>query len=80
MLSATIATASKVAGALQAELAPDGINLVQANGKGAAQSVQHFHLHILPRTVGDEVKLNWGVNPGDMQAIEQLAKQVAARL
>ena len=79
-LSATIATAKRVAGALQAELGPDGINLAQANGKGAAQSVMHFHMHILPRREGDELKLNWGINPGDMDVIGALAKRIAARI
>jgi diadenosine tetraphosphate (Ap4A) HIT family hydrolase len=27
----------------------DGLNLVQANGPGARQSVAHFHVHVLPR-------------------------------
>ncbi len=79
-LAATIATARRVAGALEAELAPDGINLVQANGKGAAQSVMHFHMHILPRRNGDGLKLNWGLKPGDMDAIGALAARVRARL
>ncbi len=79
-LAATVATAKRVAGALQAELSPDGINLVQANGKGAAQSVMHFHMHIVPRTLGDELKLNWGLTPGDMDAIDALAKRIAARM
>jgi histidine triad (HIT) family protein len=79
-LATTIATAKRVAGALQAELSPDGINLAQANGKGAAQSVMHFHMHIVPRRLGDELKLNWGMNPGDMDAIGELAKRIAARI
>ena len=79
-LSAAVATAKRVASALQAELSPDGINLVQANGKGAAQSVMHFHMHIVTRAMGDELKLNWGINPGDMDAIRALGERVAARL
>src|SRR5579864_9154624 len=37
--AAVARTASKVAKALNAALAPDGLNLVQSNGPGAAQSV-----------------------------------------
>lgn len=72
-LSASMATAQKLAAAVQNTLTPDGINIVQANGEGAAQSVQHFHVHVLPRTNGDGLKLNWGLNPGDMDAIGVLA-------
>ena len=75
-LSVSMATAQKLAVAVQNTLAPDGINIVQANGEGAAQSVQHFHVHVLPRTNGDGLKLNWGLNPGDMDAIGVLADAI----
>ena len=77
-ISATARAAKKVARAVNTVVAPDGINLVQANGKGAEQSVFHFHLHVLPRKVGDELKLNWGLRPGDMDAIGKLAEKVRA--
>jgi len=81
-LAVTVATARKVARAVQATVEPDGINLVQANGPGAAQSVFHFHLHIMPRFEGDELKLNWGMppEPGDMEAIKALGEQIAAKV
>ena len=50
-LAHTAQTAQRVARAVDAALGPDGINLIQANGKGAAQSVLHFHFHIMPRTL-----------------------------
>ena len=73
-------TAKKIASAIQETLGPDGINLVQCNGPGAAQSVLHFHMHVLPRREGDELKLNWGLKPGDMDAIGALAERVRAKL
>lgn len=79
-LGATIATAQKVAQAVEAALSPDGINLVQANGEGAAQSVKHFHLHVIPRRLGDDLKLNWGIKPGDMGEIGQIAERVRAAM
>ncbi|MDZ7839380.1 MAG: HIT family protein [Gammaproteobacteria bacterium] len=81
-LAVTIATARKVARAVQATVNPDGINLVQANGPGAAQSVFHLHLHVIPRVEGDELKLNWGVppKPGDMEAIRILSEKIAASI
>ncbi len=77
-LAACTATAQKVAVALNRALEPDGITLVQANGEGAAQSVLHFHLHVLPRHNDDGLKLNWGMNPGDMDDIAALAERVRA--
>ena len=79
-LCAAIGTAKRVAAAVQTVLEPDGINLLQANGPGAAQSVFHFHLHVVPRRNGDELKMNWGLNPGDMDAIGALATRLRAAL
>lgn len=80
LLGAVAQTAQRVAVAVQKALAPDGMNLVQANGRGAEQSVFHFHLHVLPRKVGDELKLNWGHRAGDMARIEELHARILAAI
>lgn len=79
-LAVTVATAKKVARAVQKTVNPDGLNLVQANGPGAAQSVFHFHMHVIPRFTGDNLMLNWGINPGDMDEIKALSEQIAANI
>ena len=70
----------KVARAVNHALSPMGLNLVQANGPGAQQSVRHFHVHVLPRKRGDQLKLNWGVKPGDGETIAALAEKIRASL
>ncbi len=35
-----------------------GINLLHASGKDAEQSVFHFHMHLIPRHTGDNLKLH----------------------
>jgi histidine triad (HIT) family protein len=70
----------KVARAVNQALSPVGLNLVQANGPGAQQSVRHFHVHVLPRKRGDRLKLNWGVKPGDGETIAALAEKIRASL
>jgi len=80
LIGATAVTAKLVAEAVKRTVEPDGVNLVQANGAGAAQSVAHFHIHVLPRVAGDELKLNWGITPGDMAAIEALAARIRDNL
>ena len=70
----------RVARAVNQVLSPVGLNLVQANGPGAHQSVKHFHIHVLPRILGDGLKLNWGVKPGDPDTIAALADEIRARL
>jgi len=79
-MTACIVTAQKVALAVEKTIAPDGINILQANGEGAAQSVLHFHIHVMPRTNGDDLKLNWDLVPGDMDAIGKLAEEIKAEL
>lgn len=79
-LAAVSRSASKVARAVNQALSPAGLNLVQANGAGAQQSVQHFHVHVLPRKLGDGLRLNWGARPGDRDTIAALAEKIRARL
>jgi histidine triad (HIT) family protein len=80
LLGPVLAAAQRVARAVEAALKPDGINLVQANGPGAAQSVLHFHIHVLPRRMDDELKVNWGHKPGDMAAIKAVYEKVKAAI
>jgi histidine triad (HIT) family protein len=79
-LAAAIAMARRVAAAIETVLKPDGINLVQANGPGAAQSVPHFHIHVLPRRIGDALAMNWSLVPGDRAALAAMAERLRAAL
>ncbi len=78
--AATARTAVKVATAVNAAVKPDGVNLIQSNGPGAAQSVGHFHLHVLPRRMDDGLLINWESKPGDMAHIAQIAERIRAFL
>ncbi len=80
ILAAVAATAQRVATAVTKELKPAGVNLLQANGVGAGQSVPHLHIHIMPRRAGDNVSLNWGYTPGDMKEIEAIYKRLKAAM
>lgn len=70
----------KVARAVDAVLAPDGVSLVQANGSGAAQTVMHFHMHVVPRHFEDHLPLNWRATPGSRKEIEQIAGRLRSAL
>lgn len=43
----------RVARALRVAFDPAGMNLWQSNGAAAGQEVNHFHLHLHPRFMGD---------------------------
>ena len=66
--------------ALRAALAPDGLNLLQANGAAAFQSVPHFHLHLIPRWNGDGKGFDWKPVPGDRTRIQAAAEKIRAAI
>jgi histidine triad (HIT) family protein len=51
--------AKKMAKKMTEVLKCDGFNIVQNNGEVAGQTVFHFHMHLIPRYVGDKVALTW---------------------
>ena len=78
--AAAARTAAKVAKAVNAAIQPDGINLMQANGEGAGQSVFHLHLHIIPRRNDDGLLFNWDPKPGDRARIAEIAERIRGLL
>ena len=79
-LAAAIATAKRVAIALLGALNPEGLNVLQANGAPAFQSVPHFHLHLIPRWTGDGKGFDWPLVPGDREAIAKAGELIRVAL
>jgi histidine triad (HIT) family protein len=79
-LRAAIATAKRVAVAIRTALHPDGLNLLQANGAAAFQSVAHFHIHLLPRFTGDGKGFDWPMVAGDRGRIQATAEKIRRAL
>lgn len=53
VLQAVMATVQRVSRHYREVLYAEGINVLHASGEAAGQSVEHFHMHLLPRFVGD---------------------------
>ncbi|PYN99347.1 MAG: HIT family protein [Candidatus Rokuibacteriota bacterium] len=79
-LKAAIVTAKRVANALLSAVKPDGINMLQANGAAAFQSVPHFHLHLIPRWTNDGKGFDWKVVPGDRTQIMKVGEKLRSTL
>jgi histidine triad (HIT) family protein len=79
-LQAAMATAKKVALALGEAVKPDGLNVLQANGAAAFQSVPHYHLHLIPRWNNDGKGFDWTLVPADRQQIISVGERVRAAL
>jgi histidine triad (HIT) family protein len=79
-LAAAITTAQRVARAQRTALRPDGLNMLQANGAAAFQSVPHFHLHLIPRWTNDGKGFDWTLVPGERDQIQKAGEKIRAAL
>lgn len=70
------AVAHRVARAVQAAFAPEGMTLLQTNRPAGWQTVPHVHVHVLPRHAGDGAELVW---PRKDPPLDEL-RALAARL
>lgn len=59
LAAAVFRTAARLARASRAAFGAPGMTLFQANGKAGAQTVFHFHVHVLPRWENDGMSLTW---------------------
>ncbi len=74
----TIAT--EVAKAQKAELNPDGLNILQNNGEAAGQTVFHFHMHLVPRYIKDNVTMTWIPGKAYTEELSALSKALRKRI
>jgi histidine triad (HIT) family protein len=66
--------AKKIAAVEKKQLGADGLNLVQNNGTVAGQTVEHFHLHIIPRYEDDGQSIGWNPQeaaPEELDAVRE---------
>jgi histidine triad (HIT) family protein len=75
-LTATILAAQRLSQRMREVLGADGINLINACGSVAWQTVFHFHIHVVPRYEDDPLKLPWVPEPGDSDEIAEVAKKL----
>ena len=68
--------ATVVARAIKEETGCEGMNIVQNNGAVAGQTVNHFHLHLIPRNEGDGVNVTWKPGETENNAQQELAKAI----
>jgi histidine triad (HIT) family protein len=75
-LSATTLAAQRLARRMKDVLGADGINLINACGAAAWQTVFHFHIHVVPRYEDDPLKLPWIPEAGDADEIAAVAAKL----
>lgn len=75
-LCACASAAQRLAGRARDALGADGVNLLNACGSAAWQTVFHFHIHVIPRYEDDPLRLPWVPSPGDENAIASAAAEL----
>jgi histidine triad (HIT) family protein len=78
-LTATALAAQRLAGRMKEVLGADGVNLINACGATAWQTVFHFHIHVVPRYEDDPLKLPWVPEAGDPNEIAAVAAVIRGR-
>ena len=66
--------AVQMANMLKHALNCDGINILQNNESAAGQTVDHFHLHVIPRYENDSVNINWRAKDPTGEEFENMLK------
>jgi histidine triad (HIT) family protein len=79
-LAACLIAAKRVARVIQQALKPDGLNILQANGAAAFQSVPHFHLHLIPRWANDGKGFDWKPVAGNRDQIMKTGERLRTLL
>jgi histidine triad (HIT) family protein len=71
----------RIAKAVGASTSPDGMTVMQLNGKASDQVVPHLHIHIVPRWTGDGLRISaWESVSGDMKDISRNAESIKSNL
>lgn len=74
--AAAFVLAKKIAGTMSDKLKCDGLNLLQNNGEIAGQTVNHFHLHVIPRYEGDGQEIGWVPGEPTQEELEAVRREI----
>ena len=74
--AAAFVLAKKMAGIMKEKLKCDGLNLVQNNGETAGQTVNHFHIHVIPRYKDDGQQICWTRGEPSQEELEAVRKEI----
>ena len=75
-LAAVAVAAQRLALLARDRLGADGVSLINSSEPAAWQTVFHFHVHVIPRYVGDPLKLPWTPSPADPAELAKVAAEL----
>ncbi len=71
-----IKLAKKMMALMTDKLECDGFNIVQNNGEVAGQTVNHFHMHLIPRYKNDGEILKYIAGEPGQEELEQIRRTI----
>ena len=75
-LARTTSAARRLAARMTERLGADGVNLLNALGPAAWQTVFHFHIHVVPRYEDDPLQLPTRPQEADNEELAAVAKEL----
>jgi histidine triad (HIT) family protein len=78
--AAVLRTTVRVAKAVKAALQPEGVSLLQTNEPAGGQSVFHFHIHVIPRWLGDGLHPTRPPTKRSSRPLHEIATQIKEQL
>jgi len=80
LAAAVFQATTRIAKAAKVSMQPSGMTLLQANEKAGWQTVEHFHIHVLPRHFDDGVTFTWPAKHPIKEELDRLADRVKEKL
>lgn len=74
------AIAKKIANSIKKSLNIENINILQNNGALAGQTVNHFHIHIIPRIENDNVVIKSEPINIDSERIKEIVNNIKSNI
>ena len=74
--SAIFSIVTKLAKAIKEATNAEGVNLLNNNGAAAGQTVEHFHIHIIPRYKDDKIILSFPENKTSNEEFIELLNKI----
>jgi histidine triad (HIT) family protein len=75
-LARSMSAAKRLAGRMTERLGADGVNLLNACGSAAWQTVFHFHVHVIPRYEDDPLQLPTRPRQADEEELAEVAGEL----
>lgn len=72
--------AVKLSKAMKEALGFDGMNILQNNGEVAGQTVFHFHMHLIPRYMQDNVNIGWFPGKLSDEEAKELIQKINSKM